>query len=125
MATIQEIQAEIRKLRAIEENKRQIEKIGLERIQAERELKRLRSPRLTSFKRKFVRANVKLGTKLIQGGKITGKFLNQAAKNIAEAERQEEIAKRRRPKTRTKTKTKKSTSKRKTTKTKTSKRKKR
>ena len=116
MPTLQEIQADIRKLRAIEENKREIEKLGEERRRAEKALKRLQSPRLTSFKRKFVKANIRLGTKLIKGGKASGKFLAQGVRNLEEAERREELAKRRRPASKKRKSTKKTTSKKRTSK---------
>lgn len=106
MATLQEIQAQILKLRKIEENKREIEKLSLERREAEKELKRLQSPKLTKFKGKLFRANIKLGTALISGGKATAKFLNKAAQSIAEAERQQDLNNRRRIRTIKKKKTK-------------------
>lgn len=121
MATLQEIQADIARLKRIAQNKREIEELGEERRQAERELKRLKSPRLTRFKKSFVRGNVRLGKALISGGKQSAKILGQAAQNIVEAERQEELAKRRRARAPTKkkpTKAKRTPTRKRTTKTK-------
>ncbi len=91
MPTLQEIQADIRKLKAIEQNKREIVQLGEERKKAERELKRLRSPRLQSFKRKFISANVGLGKALLSTGKTSLKVAKRVSEASEEIDRRERI----------------------------------
>lgn len=91
MATLQQLQAEVlklrrdkeekeRKLRIFRENQREIVQRGRERLKLQKELKDLKNPKSQAFKK-----NVKQG--LIRGGRVGFKFLQRVAEAVEESEK--------------------------------------
>ncbi len=90
-----------RKLRNISEGRMEMKQLGRQRTSLERELKQLKNPESTAFKR-----NVKKG--LVSGGKGTARFF----RNVMGAFEENDRRQRPRPTTKKKTPTRKSKTKR-------------
>lgn len=75
MATNEQLEREVRRLRAIKESKQDFMKLQRERNNLRKEIKSLRNPNTHMFKK-----NLKIG--LIRGGKETLKFLDNITRPV-------------------------------------------